>query len=319
MASRTFARTTDRGPAVPAMGTLPSSANTLYPKDTIVTRSAAGRAVSPSTADASGYPAMGISKATFDNRTNSEMGGLDDSGEIEVDYGVFGFDISGDTPKPGDDLFVVDNQTVSTDSAGGTRGFAGVCSEVRTGSAGTSQAFVWMGPHVAHEGAELGGRLVSPISLAAFRLSTGAAIPAFAAGSADGFELTNSEALGLRINDDSTTIFTTTVTLVDNDGGDLVLHLQGFRVGAADPTATITVGAFFHVAGEAHTADANAGGSSTAFDGATTIITEETLTIAAADVPAGPCTLTITLVASAALDDDALVLLGLWLEGAKAA
>jgi hypothetical protein len=142
MASRTVARLTDRGPAVPSMGTFPALANTLYPKDTIVTVNADGRAVSPSSADSSGLPAVGIAKATFDNRTGSEMGGANDSGEIEVDYGTFGFDYIGTAPKPGQRVFVVDNQTVSADPSGG-RGFAGVCSETRDG-----QCFVWMGPHI---------------------------------------------------------------------------------------------------------------------------------------------------------------------------
>lgn len=142
MARTDSARLTDRGPAVPAMGTLPTLANSLYPKGTIVTSNSDGRAVSPATADTSGLPAMGVSKATFDNRTGSEMGGSNDSGLVEVDYGVFGFDYVGTVPKPGNRVFVVDNQTVSLDSTG-PRGFAGFVSEVRDG-----QCYVWMGPHV---------------------------------------------------------------------------------------------------------------------------------------------------------------------------
>src|SRR3954465_6109454 len=92
------ARLTDHGPLVPGMGTFPSSANTLYPEGTIVTRSAAGRAVSPTSADLSGNPALGVAKATYLNRTGDEMGGLDDSGFVEVKYGVHFFDVSGTTP-----------------------------------------------------------------------------------------------------------------------------------------------------------------------------------------------------------------------------
>lgn len=181
MASRTVSRLTDRGPALPAMATLPSLANTLYPRDTIVTRNAAGRAVSPSTADASGFPAVGISKATFDNRTGSEMGGLNDSGDIEVDCGVFGFDISGATPLPGDRVYVVDNQTVSVD-AGVNRGFAGIVSEVRTGSSGVAQAFVWMGP------AAMAAAGVSGTSGGTSLLVHIPALPAWGDGTANGLD-----------------------------------------------------------------------------------------------------------------------------------
>jgi hypothetical protein len=147
MSSRTTARLTDAGPAVPAMGTLNALADELYPKGTIVTKNTDGRAVSPASADTSGFPAMGVAKATFDNRTGSEMGGDNDDGVIELDYGVFGFDYTGTVPQPGDRMFVVDNQTVSIDPTG-PRGFAGFCSEVRTVDGLGAQCFVWMGPHV---------------------------------------------------------------------------------------------------------------------------------------------------------------------------
>ncbi len=119
-----------RGPLVPAMGTLPTKANTLYPKGTIVTMDTAGLAISPASADSSGFPAHGVAKATFINTTGSEMGGLDSSGLVEIDYGVFGFAYTG-TPHAGDTMYVVDNQTVSDDSGSSTRGVAGVCASFR--------------------------------------------------------------------------------------------------------------------------------------------------------------------------------------------
>lgn len=304
------------GPALPAMGTFPSSANTLYPKGTIVTRSSAGRAVSPSTADLSGNPAVGVAKATFINTTGSEMGGLDDSGLIETDYGVHFFAFVGATPKTNEVLYVVDNQTVSTDPSTG-RGVAGICSEVRTLN-GVAKAGVFMGPAASSEAVASAGAFVQSIPLGALRLSTGAAVPAFSNGVADGFELTGSEALSLRINDDSTTIFTVSVPLVGHDDTqDLVLHMLGFRVGATDVTATVTVGAFAHEVGAAHTADANFGGSTSAFAAATNVVSEATLTLAAADVPAGPCDVTFTFVVAAALANDDLCLTSMWLTGAK--
>jgi hypothetical protein len=309
-------RFTDAGPIVPGMGTFPSSANTLYPEGTIVTRSSAGRAVSPGTADLTGNPALGVSKHTILNRTGDEAGGLDDSTFVEVAYGIFFFDLSGDTPQTGELLYVVDNQTLSKDPSTG-RGLAGTCTEVRTLN-GATQVGCFFGPAAATEAAARAGALNIPIPLTSLRLSTGAAIPAFGAGTADGFELTSSEALSLRINDDSTTIFTGTVPLTDHDDTQpLVLHILGFRVGAADVTAAITVGAFAHEVGALHTADANFGSASTAFAAATNVVSEATVTLAAADVPAGPCSVTFTFVASAALDDDDLCILAMWLTGAK--
>jgi len=316
MARTDSARLTDHGPLVPNLGTFPSLANSLYPKGTIVTRDANGRAVSPATADLSGLPAVGVSAATFDNRTGSEMGGLNDSGDIEVEYGIYFFDLSGDTPLTDEILYVVDNQTLSKDPSTG-RGVAGICTEVRTLN-GAVQVGCFMGPAAASEAVARAGALNIPIPLGTLCLSTGAAVPAFSAG-VDGYELTDSEALCLRINDDSTTIFAVTVPLVDHDDAqDLTLHFLGFRVGAADVAdVALTVGAFFHTVGAAHTADANAGGETTSFVAATTIVSEETLTIAADDIPAGPCSLTLTFVVTAELDADDLCLTSMWLSGAR--
>ncbi len=306
----------DSGPLVPANMSLPSSANTLYPEGTIVTRSSAGRAVSPSTADLSGNPAMGVSKYTYLNRTGDEMGGLDDSGTIEIAHGVYYFAYVGTAAIPGQVLYVVDNQTLSTDPSTG-RGVAGIATEVRTLN-GVACVGCVMSPVTSSEAIASAGAFYQPIALGALRLSTGAAVPAFGAGTADGFELTGSEALGLRITDDSTTILTVTVPLVGHDDTqDLVLHMLGFRVGASDVTAAVTVGAFAHEIGAAHTADANFGSASTAFGAATTVVSESTVTLAAADVPAGPCDVTFTFVATAALDDDDLVITSMWLTGAK--
>jgi hypothetical protein len=307
-----------KGPAIPAMGTFPTSANSLYPKGTIVTQSSAGRAVAPATADLSGNPAVGVSKATYNNLTGAEMGGLDDSGLVEVDYGVFFFAYTGAAPLTGQVLYVVDNQTVSVDPSTG-RGVAGICTEVRTLN-GTAKAGVFMGPAASSEAVASASELLIPIPLTELRLAAnGGPIIAFGDGTADGFQLTDSEALSLRINDDSTTAFACTIPLVDHDDSqDLVLHVTGFRVGSADVAdVALTVGAFFHTIGAAHTADANAGGETTAFTAATTIVSEETLTIAAADIPAGPCTLTLTFVVTSELDADDLCLLGMWLTGAK--
>lgn len=152
MASRTIFRDTESAgsQAAPHRGTFKVSANTLYVKGCLVTRSSAGRAVNPSTADVSGLPAMGVCAATIDNRTNAEMGGLDDSGNVELEYGVFGFDLGAGsaTPLPGDIMYVFDNQSVTT-VIGSTRGIAGKCTEYRKNSKGVLQAYVMISPVAA--------------------------------------------------------------------------------------------------------------------------------------------------------------------------
>lgn len=142
------ARLTEMGPPSPARGTVPSAADQLFYKNTLVSRDANGRAVVP--ADGDGLQALGVAQATFDNRTGSEAGGTDDDLDIELQYGVFGFDIESTNPLPGDLVYVVDNQTVSVANSGGSglRGVCGYVSEVREVN-GVSQAFVLVAPHIA--------------------------------------------------------------------------------------------------------------------------------------------------------------------------
>ncbi len=150
MASMTTFRDTETAgsQAAPHRGTFKASANTLYVKGCMVTRASTGRALNPSTADVSGNPAMGVCQATVDNRTGAEAGGLDDSVNVEVEYGVFGWDINGSAPVPGDLVYVFDNHTVTL-TIGSTRGIAGKVTEVRKNSKGVLQAYVAMSPVVA--------------------------------------------------------------------------------------------------------------------------------------------------------------------------
>ncbi len=315
MTSTNINRDTEFAGPVPARGTYPAAANVIIARNTIVQRDASGRAV-PGAAS-NGFPAVGVSCQTYDNRTASEFGGAADAIDIEVMYGVFGFDYVG-SPLPGETVWVADNQTV-TDTAG-SNGVAGVCAEVRNG-----QCYVYMGPHVAAlfsddsavetvVGAledELGARIPMidfPIGSARI-YSSGVIAPAFSAGVADGIDPT-AEGFGFRFNDDSTAKIVLCAPLPPDmdESADIVVHVQGYRVGSLDAAATVTVGAFFRAAGAAFSADADCGGSTTAFDGATTVVTDETVTLAAADVLAGPGTLLLTLVPSATLDDDDLVI-----------
>lgn len=146
MASLTVFRNTESAGVIPHRGTLSASANTLYPKGAMVTMVAAsGRAFNPVTADVSGQRAMGVCQATVDNRTNAEAGGLDDSVDVEIEYGVFGFDINGTAPVPGNIVYVFDNHTVTL-TIGSTRGIAGKVIEVRNNTNGVQQAYVYISP-----------------------------------------------------------------------------------------------------------------------------------------------------------------------------
>jgi hypothetical protein len=145
MASLTIFRATESAGVIPHRGTLPASANTLYPKGAMVCRTAAGLAYNPVTADVAGNPAIGVVQATIDNRTNSDLGGLDSSVDVEIEYGVFGFDINGTAPVPGDKVYVFDNHTVTL-TVGSTRGVAGRVIEVRNNANGVLQAYVYISP-----------------------------------------------------------------------------------------------------------------------------------------------------------------------------
>jgi hypothetical protein len=304
------------------MGTFPSSANTLYPKGTIVTKSAAGRAKSPTTADLSGDPAIGVSKATFLNRTGDEMGGLDDSGFIEVDYGIHFFDISGTTPITGQMLYVVDNQTVSVDPSTG-RGKAGPCTEVRTlggngGVGGVAQAGVFMGPTIHGAGA---AQAELNIPLTSFTLATGAPLAVFAnaASPTFGLEATGNEALSIRWNNDAApgTAACSVGLPNDFDGArgctlEFLASKSGATVGDA---TTLTITAFLIAVGDLYDFDANAGGVTNALAGAAVAKTTALLTraIAAADTAAdavGPLVLlnfTVTPTAGLLGTDDLFI------------
>jgi hypothetical protein len=152
MANITIFRPTESlgGTPTPAFGTFPSLANSLYVRGTIAQRDANGRAVVPGAADVSGLPAMGMIKFTLDNRTGADAGGLNDSADVEVEYGIFGWDIAAGSAAlvPGDLVYVFDNHSV-TSVIGSTRGVAGKVVEVRKNTAGVLQAYVAMGPTIA--------------------------------------------------------------------------------------------------------------------------------------------------------------------------
>jgi len=330
MAATTTFRLTEFAGLKPTKGTLEQAANTLIIGGTIVTVDADGRAdvVTP------GQHAIGVALADSDNRTTAPEGGAAGAVKCQVQYGVFGFDYDGAAPAPGDAVYVVDNQTVSTDSDSGSRGIAGYCSETIGSTCYVEFGLTVAGQIViaATEAAQLDtaqadidnlqadvamGRIDIPLGSA--RLAAGSAPGAFTDGSADGFVV--NEGVMYRWNVSSTTPIWFDVALPPelDDAVAVEVHALCSREGADDTTVVLTVGAYFQAAGAAYDADENAGGASTpAIAGATKVITETVATIAAADVPAGPCKLSISIAPSAALDADDLNLHALWIEHARA-
>ncbi len=299
MTSRITARTTSPGPLVPSMGTLPAAANQFFPKETLVTQDESGNAVSPSTADVSGLPAVGVSSASYDNRTNSPEGGLAGSLDVQLKFGVFGFDFTGTTPKMRDKLFVVDNQTVSVDSLNGTRGFAGICSEVRTEN-GVAQAFFWINPLSSLAGSLQG---FTPIPLTSFVDDDGDPLAKFVNGASavPGFNLTDSEALTIRWNNNATlnAILTSLALPSDVDASqpmslEMIVSKSGATVGDA---TTMLVAAYLLSIGDLDDADTNAGGTSGALTPAAPAKTTQLLTvpISAANNPTGVRMMTLTI------------------------
>lgn len=305
--STTFVATPNAG-AYPAHGTLSALANTIYPKGTIVQQDANGRAVSPASADASGLSALGVSMMTYNNLTGSEFGGASDAFDIELDYGVFGFAFTGTQPKPGDKLYVVDNQTLSVSDNGGTRGLAGICTEVRALVLGGSlKAFCHMGPSVPGVSNDVGGsaqRLGLNV-LASSLASTGGPLAVFADSASNpsvpGIQITDSEVASVRWNNAATTtgILTTIFAPAPQDpAAPAKLHLLVSKVGATLADAsTFTVGGFAVAVGQLHDAGSDIGGASSAVVGnaASKTVQEVTLDLTGANLPDTACLLTLTI------------------------
>jgi hypothetical protein len=312
-------RDTEFAGVVPARGSYPIKANVWIKKGGMVALDSAGRAMPAGLAAGGSVECVGKSSAEYDNRTGSEMGGAAGATNVEVEFGVFAWDNSADADLIGiDDLgvvYVVDDQTVALTNGTDTRIIAGLATEVRNG-----QVYVWMGPHVFGMQADaLSAQAVIPVPLGDFVVvSTGAQLVAFNDGVADGFDWI--EGLAYRFNVASTAAIGVTVPMPPDldDAEDVVIHILASRVGSSDTTAVITTTAFFQTVGAAYDADVNAGGNTGAIAGATTVVSEVTRTIAAADVPAAPAALSFTLVPSAALDADDLRVHAVWLEYTRA-
>ena len=147
------------------------------------------------------------------------------------------------------------------------------------------------------------------------RLESGAAMPVHVDGTVDGWDQVANKGLCLHVNNSGTPKDMAAMFLMPNDldsSADVVVHLLG-SVSSTNNTPTFTVEAYFDVVGAAIDADTNAGDTSGTFSGSN--ISEQIVTIAAADVPASPSHLTLIFhPTDGELGTDDFYLSGIWLE-----
>lgn len=344
-------RMTDFGGLVPGRGTYPIKANVRIFKGAQVGLDSVGRAMPGDTIANGCLVIVGKSSATYDNRTGSALGGGAAACYVEVEFGVHHWATAGggDTiaaDDVGKVCFVVDDQTVALTNGTDTRAIAGLITEVVDG-----EPYVWQGPHVAailviaaSEASQLDtaqteidalqadvlalevdattAQATWPIPLGSFFDADGDPLAKFVNEGAPscGFSLVESEAFGIRWNNDATPgTITTSIPLPQDldDTAAVVVHYLASKVGATGgDLPKFTTGAFFQTVGATYIADVDAGGDSSAMTNPATKTTQEvTLSIAAGDVPASPSVLTLTVAPKAGtLGTDDLVLHGIWLE-----
>lgn len=317
MTATTVARLTTTSGPYPAKGSMAMAASILLLKGTMVTRDSSGNAdVVTASQDV-----LGIMSSTVDNR-NGIAGDL----TAEYDYGIFELLYTGTAPKANEVVYAADNQTVTLDGSG-SKGVAGICTE--NGSA--SKVRVFVGPHVAGQVASASvetkaddalARLVLiddieiAVPLGDFCLAAGTPLPAFADGTATGFNLADSEGFGIRINPSGDValapIWANVKLPVDLDTGAAVtLNVRASRIGSSDTTVVITPHVFQCVAGTAYDAGSDlVSGNTGAIAGATKVPSNVTKAITGATAGA---TLSISLQASAALDADDLLIHSVWI------
>lgn len=168
------------------------------------------------------------------------------------------------------------------------------------------------------------GQIDIPVATAI--LAAGTPMAAFAdnASSNPGVTLVNSKAVGIRWNNNaSQTAIWYTVPLPQDldDASDISLHALVSKSGATLADAvTLTFSAFFQTVAALHDADSDCGGATNALTGDATAktVTELIRTIAAADVPAAPCSLSFSVKPTdGTLGTDDAIMEALWIEFRK--
>jgi hypothetical protein len=348
MTARLNQRNTDFAGLTPARGTFEIAADTIVKKGWIAGLDSAGRVQEGNTIANGCVSAVGKIAGTqdIDNSTGSVLGGAAGATTVEVEYGVFGWESAGgaDTilaDDVGKVCYVVDNQTVGLTNGTDTRGVAGYITEVRDG-----QVFVHMGPSIAAQiviaaseasqldtaqteidalqADALSAQYQIAVPLASAILAAGTPMAAFAdnaGASAPGITLVDSESVGIRWNNFATqTAVWYRVAMPQDldDAAAVVLHILASKTGATDADdTTFTVTAFFQTVGALHDADADAGGASSAMVGTATAktVAELTLSIAAGDVPAAPCSLSFSIKpTNGLLGTDDVIIHDMWFE-----
>lgn len=282
--------------------------------------------------------AVGCASSTVSNLTTSPLGGGAGAESIPVDFGVHRLLYTGTAPKPGAVVFVVDNQTVSTDSDSGGRGIAGQVIQIDSDE---GACWVAMGPHVVGMiaiGADVAADVATlqddvddlqATAIAKKRINIpltawtngGGLLAAFADGSANGLTLLDSEALAIRINPSGDVTLPTLITScplpLDIDlTADLELHVSACRIGASDTTLVLGGKGYLQTVGAAYDADDDEIVTDSAeLDSATKVAKELVLAFPAADLPANAdASVTLHITPSAALDADDLCILSTWIE-----
>jgi predicted RecA/RadA family phage recombinase len=269
------------------------AAGELVLKGCFVSLDASGNAIAP----VAGRDAYGVAISTVDNRL-----GIAGDRRAEVYFGPHEF-LTSDTILPGQVVYMVDNQTVSVTEAG-SFGLAGVATEQKT----SGKVTVLVSPATI---AAVRGSAQVFVPVGALRLSTGAAIPAFSNGVADGFEYSSTKALGLRINDDSTTVFVgECVTPASLPlGASCKMIVYAAKVGTTDTTGSLTPHVFTAAVGVAYDAGSDlVSGDFGNLTATTKVITRLTKTLTSA--PTAGSLVSFSLVANAALANDDLIIYG---------
>lgn len=159
------------------------------------------------------------------------------------------------------------------------------------------------------------------INLQSGMLAAGTPLAAWAddAASAPGITLANSKSKCVRWNNNATQVavwYEHPIPPDLDETAPLVLHAQVSKSGATDADdAGLTVAAFFVSAGALHDADSDCGGDTSLVDGAAAAktVTEVTLAITAANVPAPPGNISFS-VKPLDLGTDDFMLHALWFE-----
>lgn len=159
-----------------------------------------------------------------------------------------------------------------------------------------------------------------PLSLMAGKIGTGGPSVVFAGGSADGTQLTDSKALTLRWNDDTTSPFWFKGHIPEDfsQAANATLYMTASKTGNTDADdTTFTVAIYNQVIGALHDADTNYGGVTSAMVGTATAktIQEVSLALALADLPPPRSSITVSVVPDAAvLATDDLCMHDIWIE-----